>query len=272
MPKPKPRKGWRAHQDLPENPNPYSEDDLEHIIEAVEKGLEREIEPRERKYLLGAVQRTAREFTIVRVRQKGPKKGEIKATLINLRIALDNLSQVAEGLDDATIIALVQQRGEFYEAAFGVREQNLSPSECLIGSLSFVSALSAEASEAIKALDNPRPHSLKIILDLPRGWLGVYPINYDQSPTALFIGWLADIFYELFDQEPECRRDWTREKNYVGNFPPFVEACLTPLENRERTALGRTIQDALREWREWRKWRDAKAETDTQIREDEGTE
>ncbi len=91
MPKPKPRKGWRAHQDLPENP--YSEKDLEHILAAVEEGLEREIEPRERKYLLRAVQRTAREFYTVSVYQKGPKKGEIKAALINLRPQASNAAR-----------------------------------------------------------------------------------------------------------------------------------------------------------------------------------
>ncbi len=256
MPKPKPRKGWRAHQDLPENP--YSEKDLEHILAAVEEGLEREIEPRERKYLVGAVQRTAREFTTVRVRQKGPTPGEVRATLINLRDALNNLSRVAEGLDDATAIALILQRGEFYEAAFEAPGQKLSPGECLIGSLRVVSALSAEANAAIEALDNPRPRSFKDILDTPRGWLGVYPIEYDQSAVTLFIGWLADIFYELFDQEPRCYVD--REcDTYTGNFLPLMEACLTPLEDKERAALGRTVSDALTEWRNWR---DARAQAD----------
>lgn len=267
MPKPKPRKSWRAHLELPTNP--YDKTRLKVIVAAFEESLKRKLQPVERSSLVANVGQAAREFITATYRQSGPKPGEVKAALIDLRDALDNLSQLVEGLDDSTVIALVQQRGEFYEAAFEARGQNLSPRECLIGSLRVVSALSSEANAAIEALDNPGPPSLNDVLELPRMWLGVYPIKYDQSPVTMFIGWLADIFYEISNQEPECHRG---ALTYAGNFLPFVEACLTPLEYRKRTALGKTIQETLREWREWRKWRDAKAKAAMQAREDEGTE
>ncbi len=266
MPSPERRTGWRAQLGLHENP--YSESDLELIAAVVQEVLECPLSPSERDRLLAHVQSAARAFSKARELRKGPTPGEIRAALGGLRDAADKLLKDAEGLDDATAVALLRQRGEFNKAFRGARGQSLSPGERCVRALSIVSALYAEANAAIRALDNPRPPSAEDIMDTPAGWV-VDPVYRGKNAVKLFIGWLADIFYEIAKQEPECRREWAHQGKYVGNFPPFVEACLTPLETRERRALGRTIQEALREWR---KWRDARAEAVMQDGEDEGTE
>ncbi len=265
MPSPERRTGWRAQLGLHENP--YSESDLELIAAVVQEVLECPLSPSERDRLLAHVQSAARAFSKARELRKGPTPGEIRAALGGLRDAADKLLKDAEGLDDATAVALLRQRGEFNKAFRGARGQSLSPGERCVRALSIVSALYAEANAAIRALDNPRPPSAEDIMDTPAGWV-VDPVYRGKNAVKLFIGWLADIFHEIAKQEPECRRD-PPHGTYVGDFLRFTKACLEPLENGERAALGRTIQEALREWR---KRRDEKAEAEAQDGEDEGTE
>jgi hypothetical protein len=71
----------------------------------------------------------------------------------------------------------------------------------------------------------------------------------------MFIFRLADMFYEITGEEPECKHV-TTENTYVGDFFNFVGACLRPLESESRDALGKTTQVHLSEWR---KARDLKA-------------
>ncbi len=74
------------------------------------------------------------------------------------------------------------------------------------------------------------------------------PIYRNETPVTMFIIRLAFIFNEVAGAEPLSKHDRDTE-TYSGDFPSFVEACLTPLESEPRKALGRTVQDALPKWR-----------------------
>ncbi len=248
MPKPTPEDYWQARPDLPENP--YSNNDLERIVQIIEAGEKDQLSPAERKRLLAHVRGAARAFILATHQDKGPTHGQIKAALEELHIAADKLLRVVKRLDDATVFALWRQHGEFRKAYKEARDQNNSSDKAQVGAIRIVSALSSEAKAAIKEVGKPHPPPDENLLDWIIDW-EMDPIYRDETPVTKFIIWLAEIFYEITGSEPRCKHDRARD-TYSGDFLLFVKACLTPLESKQRKALGRTVLDALPKWRDAR--------------------
>ncbi len=251
MPKPTRESLWRARIDLPDNP--YSDSDLECIVQAIEEGANHQLSPGERKRLQKEVKMVARAFILATHQHQGPKPGQIKAALEDLHKAADELLKVVRALDDATVFALLRQNGKFRKAYLAeVKSQSFERSEFRV--LSIVSALSAEAKAAIKEVGKPHPPPNESLLDWIIDW-DWDPIYRQETPVTMLIIRLAFIFHEVTREEPLCKHRRGKEP-YHGNFLPFVRACLSPLESKSREALGKTIQDALPKWRAARDERD----------------
>ncbi len=245
MPKAKRKKNWRARKDLPENP--YSDNDLERIVRATEGGANRQLSLADRNHLQNEVKRAARAFILAKHQRKGPTRGQIKVALKTLHKAADELLNVVRTLDDATVFALLRQHGEFRKA-YLAEAKSQSSERPEIRVLRIASALSAEAKAAIKEVG--KPHSppdeslLNWIIDWDRD-----PIYRDETPVTMFIIRLAFIFSEITGEEPLCKHIRAGHSKYSGNFLPFVDACLSPLEGKRRRALGKTVHAALPKWR-----------------------
>ena len=245
MPKPTRRSLWRARKDLPENP--YSDSELKCIVRVIEEGANCQLSPGKRKRLHKEVPKVARAFILATYQHQGPKPGEIRAALKDLHKASDKLLRVVSALDDATVLALSRQKGEFHKAYSEARAQNQSSIEAQVSVVRIVSALSAEAKAAIEEVGDPNPPPNESLFDWIIDW-DWDPIYRNETPVNMLIIRLAFIFYEVTREEPLCKHRRGKEP-YHGNFLPFVRACLSPLECNSREALGKTIQNALHKWR-----------------------
>ena len=107
MPKPKPKDKWLARTELPENP--YSNDEVEHIVKVVEGNGKHQLSTDGRQRLSNLVRQAARAFILATHQHQGPTHGQIKAALEELHTAADKLLRVVKGLDDATVFALYRQ-------------------------------------------------------------------------------------------------------------------------------------------------------------------
>ncbi len=248
MPKPTREVDWQARPDLPENP--YTEYDLGHIVEAIEEGAMCKLSPAEGKRLLRRVRWAARMFITATYQRQGPTHGQIKDALSELHTAADKLLGVVRALDDATLFALLRQRGEFAEAYWDAQAQNQSFEKTRVRALGIISALSKEAKAAVEEVGKPYPPPDENLLYWIIDWV-VDPIYRDETPVTKFVFGLADIFNEITGENPVCTHIRAGDK-YSGNFLPFVDACLSPLEGKRRRALGKTVHTALSKWRDAR--------------------
>jgi hypothetical protein len=173
MPKPTPEDYWQARTDLPENP--YSNNNLEHIVQIIEAGAKDQLSPAERKRLLAHVRGAARAFIRATHQRQGPTHGQIKAALKELHTAADKLLRVVKRLDDATVFALYRQYGEFHRAYSEAQKQNKSSDKAQVAAIRIVSALSSEAKAAIKEVGKPHPPADESLLD----WI----IDWEMDPV-----------------------------------------------------------------------------------------
>ena len=252
MPKPTRESLWRARKYLPENP--YSDSELKCIVQAVEEGANCQLSSSDRNRLQIEVKRAARAFILAQHQFDGPTHGQIKAALEELHIAADKLLGVVSSLDDATLFALLRQHGEFRKAYLAAPAQKNFSEIAKASAIKIVSDLSAEAKAVIKEVGKRHPPPNEKLLDWPADW-ETDPIYRDETPVTKFVVWMGFIYNEFTGKEPHCDHDRAKE-TYSGDFLSFVEACLTPLEDKRRKALGKTVLDALPKWREAR---DAKA-------------
>ena len=248
MPRPKPKVDWSARTELPENP--YSDDDVEFIVKAVEGNGNGQLATTDRQLLLNLVRQAGQAFLLATYQHLGPTPGEIKTALRKLSKDAEKLSQTISALDDATVFALLRQRGEFRKAYQNLQWPTESTERPHVRALSIVSALSAEAKAAIEEVGKQHPPADENPLDWMIDW-EFDPIYRSGPPVGKFIVQLATIYHEITVEEPRCEHDRV-EDTYSGNFLLFVDACLKPLEGESREALGRTIQDYLPKWRETR--------------------
>jgi hypothetical protein len=248
MPKPKPKVNWSARTKLPENP--YSNDEVEHIVRVVEGNGKHQLSTDGRQRLSNLVRQAARAFVLATHQRQGPTHGQIKAALKELHTATDKLLRVVKGLDDATVLALLRQHGEFRRAVEEAQKQNKSSDKAQVAAIRIVSALSSEAKAAIKEVGKPHPPSDENLLDWIIDW-EMDPIYRQGPPVGRFIVQLADIYYETTGEEPWVKHN-SVEDFYYGDFLDFVDVCLKPLESEPRDALGKTIQDHIPKWRETR--------------------
>ena len=82
MPKPTSEDYRQARKELPENP--YSNDDLERIVQIIEAGEKDQLSPAERKRLLAHVRGAARAFIRATHQHQGPTHGQISEQLQEL--------------------------------------------------------------------------------------------------------------------------------------------------------------------------------------------
>lgn len=244
MPKPTRKSLWRAREALQEDP--YSGNNMERIVRAIEEGANRQLSLADRNRLQNEVKSVARAFKLATYQHKGPTPGQIRAALEDLYKAADELLRVVNALDDASILALLGQHGEFRKAYSKARAQNHEKAH--VRALGIISDLSAEAKAAIKEVGKPHPSPDQNPLDRYIDWEWD-PIYRDETPITKFVIWLAFIFNEITGAEPLCKHDRAKKNTYYGDFFLFVEACLAPLEVEPRKALGKTVQDALPKWR-----------------------
>ncbi len=248
MPKPKPKVNWSARTKLPENP--YSNDEVEHIVKVVEGNGKHQLSTDGRQRLSNLVRQAARAFVLATHQRQGPTPGEIRAALRKLHKAAENLSQIISELDDATVVALYRQKGEFQKAHERAQGRTQSTEKIHVRALSIVPALSAEAKAAVEEVGKPRPPPDENLLDWIIDW-EMDPIYRQGPPVGRFIVQLADIYYETTGEEPWCKYN-SVEHFYYGDFLDFVDVCLKPLESEPREALGKTIQDHIPKWLETR--------------------
>ena len=155
MPRATPEIGWSARNDLPENP--YGTVDEERIVKAVEGNKSRQLSEADRQQILSLVRQIGQTFLLAKHQHRGPTPGKIKAALRKLRKDADKLSQIIRTLDDATVFALLRQRGEFRKAYRDVPLSTGSDEKRHVQALSIVSALAAEAAAAIEEVGKDRP-------------------------------------------------------------------------------------------------------------------
>jgi len=261
MPTPTRNSLWRARTDLPKDP--YKDSELECIVRAIEDGANCQLSAGQRKHLHKEVTMVARAFALAQHQFDGPTLGKIEAVLEKLHKAADKLLGIVDTLDDATLFALRRQHGEFDKAYLKAQAQNDSSEKTQTSAIKIVSDLSAETKAAIKAIK-----AVKAIKEVskrlpppgenPLDWIidwEMDPIYRHEKLITKFVVWMGFIFNEFTGKEPHCDHDRATD-TYSGNFLSFIEAGLTPLEEKRREALGRTVQNALPKWREAR---DAKA-------------
>ena len=248
MPRPKPKVDWSARTELPDNP--YSDDDVELIVNSVEGYGKPRLSTADRRHLLSLVRQVGQAFLLATYQHLGPTPGEIQTALRKLRKEAEKLSQTISALDDATVFALLRQRGEFRKAYLNVQWPTESTERRHVRALSIIPTLAAEAKAAIEEVGKPHPPEAENPLDWMIDW-EIDPIYPSGPPVGKFIVQLAEIYYEITGEEPRCEHDRDSDK-YSGDFLIFVRHCLKPLESEKRKALGRTIQDYLPKWREAR--------------------
>jgi len=202
MPRAKPEVEWSARPELPDNP--YNDLDEERIVNAVEGNESRQLSEADRRQLLNLVRQIGQTFLLAKHQHDGPTPGEIKAALRKLRKDADKLSQTISTLDDATVFALLRQRGEFRKAYRGVPLSTGSDKKRHVQALSMVSALAAEAAAAIEEVGKDRPPADENPLDWIIDW-EIDPIYGSPSPLRMFIFRLANMLYEITGEEPECK-------------------------------------------------------------------
>jgi hypothetical protein len=250
MPRAKPEVEWSARTELPDIPYDDLDEDL--IVNAVEGNESRQLSEADRRQLLDLVRYIGRLFLLAKHQQLGPTHKQIQAALSKVHKGADRLFQTVSSLDEATINALYRQDGEFRKA-YRDAEGDSAQERCAIA-LSIISALAAEAKAAGEEVGKPHPpvveNPLHRVIDWEIDLLYGSRIG-SRSPLGMFIFRLADIFYEITGEEPQCKHDRDSNK-YYGDFLLFVRACLEPLESESRKALGRTTADHLLKWRETR--------------------
>ncbi len=204
MPKSKREDDWRARIDLPESP--YTENELGHIVEAIEEGATYKLSLTENERLLSHVRWAAGMFITATHQRRGPTHGQIKDALLELHTAADKLLGVVKTLDHATLFALLRQRGKFAEAYRDAQVQNQSSEKTRVSTLGIITALSKEAKAAYKEVGKPDPppddNPLYWIID----WV-VDPIYPDETPATKLVICLADIFNKITGQEPLCNHE-----------------------------------------------------------------
>lgn len=249
MPRPEPRPGWRLqpHTDAPK----YTDDQGSVIVRAIEAPSGSPLSDERKDDLLYQVQLAASAYYEVKHQQAGPTKAQSKKALEELKKAAEDLQKKCVALDDASMTVLAWQGGRVNKLyrRFGPTWPTEAPS--------LAASLVKECNCAIARFQEGTPPSMAEIMATPPDLL-VLPFLKSESAVSLFVGWLADAFLDFTSKEPKVQHDRASEK-YKGHFLEFVSAALIPLEEYERSSLGRTAFDALIAWRKERKNREADA-------------